>query len=133
RDDVVAVWCLYVRIEGVGIRYVTEARCSGFEQVPAGRYHHDLGELSPGYQATRSEVEARAGLAGRAAVAPGNYAVIDGGLYVLVERVGGRHVQERGLGRCVLRDGIGEHHDLGHLASRGIVERLESAVSVAGD
>src|SRR2546423_12576440 len=41
RDDLVAVCGLYIRIEGVGIRYVHEARRSGLVQIPAGRYHHD--------------------------------------------------------------------------------------------
>src|SRR5439155_9445466 len=97
-DDPVAVSRLYVHVERAASRHVVERRGERVDQRPTCRQRDYLGQLAPGYQGVRPEVQPWAWLSCSSAVVARYDAAVVSGLHVLEEGAAHGHILERGVG-----------------------------------
>src|SRR4029079_16025912 len=104
--------------------HVCEYRVYGVEQRPAEGAANYLHQLRPCHVVPRPE--------GAVGITAHNLAVV-GCLNVIIERAPRRNVAEVRASAGIYRELESQHHDLGHLPPRRVIERPECVVSIARD
>src|SRR5436190_19234845 len=127
-DDATAPCRLDVAIERVVVRYVCEVWRGRIDQRPTRCQYHYLRQLRPRHQVTRSELQAV-----RAAGVSAHKACVIRAFDVEVEGVTGWYVSERRSGRRVSGNPEAQDHNLGRLASSGVIRWAVRVVRIPGD